>query len=158
MDNYEKNDYYFNFINKDGAYLNISRILQSRLYEQLYKEKLISEKFKYAKFKEKYFVRKKLLKEHKYDYISKIYEYKIDILTRENNYSSNEIKNFKKEVYLDIKSQLSIFKNSYNNCSAYLRRFFFDGYEENKISINDEYYYSDLSKIYEFNVDKPNYI
>ena len=148
LDIYEKNDFYFNFINKAGAFLNISRLLQGKLYKN---------KFKYEKFKEKYFVRKKLLNEHKYDYISRRYEYKIDILTRENNYSSKEIKNIKNEVYLDIKSQLSIFKNSYNNCSTYLKRFFFDGYEENKISINDEYY-TDLSKIYEFNVDKPNYI
>ena len=148
LDNYERSDYYFNFINKDGAYLNISRLLKYLLYK---------EKFKYKMFKEKYFVRKKLLKEHKYNFISKQFEYKINILTKKNNYGSEEIKGVKNEVYLDIKSKLSIFKNSYNNCNAYLRRFLYDGYEENKISIIDEYY-TDITKIYEFKVDKPNYI
>ena len=65
LDNYEINDYYFNFINIDGAYLNISRLLKYQLYKK---------KFNYEMFKEKYFVRTKLLKEPTYDYISKKFD------------------------------------------------------------------------------------
>ena len=77
LDNYEKNDYYFNFINKDGAYLYISKFLKSQLYKK---------KFEYEKFKEKYSVREKLLNQLQYNYISKEDDYKIDILKQENNY------------------------------------------------------------------------
>lgn len=138
LDNYEKRDYYFNFINEEGALLNITRIIQIKLY------KVLNANY----FKQKIFVRRKLLREHKYYLISKNKDVKINIFKKPNNYGIDETNKEVHDIILDVSNSLGFFKNSYNDLNDNLKRFFFVGYDENKISTVDEFC-SDLNKIYE---------
>ena len=158
LDNYEKKDYYFNFINEEGAKLNIARIIKNGLYNNIKKNNdnnnsnnIINidinniKKINQDYFKQKISIRRKLLKEHKYNLISKNELKKINIFKKPNNYNEEETKN-EYHVIIDNSNNLSLFKNNYNVISESLKRFLFDGYNEYKSSTIDEIY-SDLTKI-----------
>ena len=146
LDIYEKNDYYFNFINEEGAKLNITRIIQRNLNKELNQE--LNKELNSDYFRQKISVRRKLLKEHKYNLISEKKERQINIFKMQNNYGLEKENNQYNEIILDISNDLGLFQNSYYDLNDNLKRFFFDGYNENKNSTIDEFC-NDLNKIYE---------
>ena len=66
----------------------------------------------------------------------------------QNNYGIEKENNQYNEIILDISNDLGLFQNSYYDLNDNLKRFFFDGYNENKNSTIDEFC-NDLNKIYE---------
>ena len=62
LEYYEMNDYYLNFINKDGAMINISKNIVMNSYDN---------NINYKKFDEKHNLRNKLIQLCKYEYMSK---------------------------------------------------------------------------------------
>ena len=139
LDNYEKYDFYFNFINENGAYLNISKLIKSKIY---------GKNFKYSKFKEKFKARNELLKLHEYNYIDEKNEKKINILKIPNNYEKNEIKEINNVILLD--NNKNLFYNNYKEINYYLEQFLFNSYNNKDKSMIDEYF-EDLNKISNLN-------
>ena len=136
LDYYEYYDYYLNFINQEGAYMNISRLINTNYYKN----------FNYVKFKEKFRLRSQLIQSSKYDYMSKKGIDKINIssttsrnfLILDNHYNenSNEIN----IVFNHKNKNDSLFSNNYENINNSLKRFIFEGYDDKKNTSTDEYY------------------
>ena len=136
LDYYEQNDYYLNFINKNGSLINIQREINKKIY---------GEEFKYKKFNKKYKLREELIGLSIYDYMSKEGIQKIEL----NNisYQCYLVKG-KEEINLifdDRYRNNNIFVNDYDKLPLSKQRFLFNGYNDDNIS-KDEYY-NDLLKL-----------
>ena len=139
---YEYTDYYLNFINQDGAYMNISRLIMQYFPKDF---------FDYEQFNEKYELRKKCIDSSEYDYISKKNKLQLKIIsTKSSSFlleNDNEVINNKIIIFNNKIKSNSIFLYNYNNINSSLRRFLFEGYEEKGNNYNEEYY-NDLINIF----------
>ncbi len=132
---YEYKDYYLNFIDLDGAFMNRSRLINMNLR---------GEEFDYEKFNEKRKLRQKLLDKSIYGYMTKngikeitLLKYNSDdFLLKEENESQ-----INKDIIFDNKDKSnSLFLNNMNDINYYLKRFLFDGYDDKKNSSTEDYY------------------
>ena len=145
---YEYYDYYLNFVNQEGAYMNISRLINENFYK---------EKFNYERFNQKYKLRNELIKISKYDYINKKGIKKIDINSNKKlkslllNTDTDEEETKKNSVIFNNKNKgNNIFLNNYNDIENSLKTFLFEGYDD-KRSFSSEEYYNDLLKLFPLN-------
>ena len=129
LDYYECNDYYFNFINQQGAYFNISRIIKKNFNDQ----------FDYKSFDEKFILRKELIKASKYDYITKE-------IKREINFEKIKPRNFflmqncdydNRNIFVINKQCDSLFSK---NSNYQFNRFMFEEYDSTKSTSIDDYF------------------
>ena len=142
LDYYENYDYYLNFINEEGANMNISKLISRNYFDN----------FNYKKFNQKYNLRNKLIKEQKYDYMTRkgpkiINISKVDpkcFFIIDNSYYDNEIK-----IMLNNRknNNNNLFSNNYDSINSSLKRFIFEGYDEKKNSSIEEYY-NDLLRFF----------
>ena len=130
LDYYECNDYYFNFINQQGAYFNISRII----------EKNVNSEFDYKSFNEKFSLRNELIKSSKYDYISKeiINEIKFEKINSRNFFLMMQNDDYNNNnIFVINKKCDSLFAKNKN---YQFNRFMFEEYDNTKSSSIDDYY------------------
>ena len=143
---YEKNDYYLNFIDLDGASMNRARLINENYYKN---------KFDYEKFNEKYKVREKLWNKYIYNYMTKKGTEKIKLLKRNSDHFLFKEKNEKQtnpDIIFDNKDESnSLFLNNYDDINYDLKRFLFDGYDEKKTCSIEDYYRDILKMINQIN-------
>jgi hypothetical protein len=125
--------------------MNISRLIESNHYKK---------KFNYYQFNEKYELREELIKESKFDYMTKkgAIEIKISKDDSKNNLISDDSfdgknNNEMKIMLCNRNNNNSLFSNNYDSINSSLKRFIFEGYDEKKNSSIEEYY-NDLLKIF----------
>jgi len=136
LDYYEQNDYYLNFINKNGSKINILR--------EIYK-KIDSDEFNYKLFNKKYKLREDLIGQSKYDYMTKEGIQKIDLnCTSFKSYLVNE-KQENNLIFNDRLRNNNIFVNGYNKLNPSIQRFLFNEYNDDNIS--KENYCNDILKL-----------
>ena len=129
LDYYECNDYYFNFINQQGANFNISRII----------EKNVNDEFNYKSFNEKFILRKELIKASKYDYITKeiIKEIIFEKIKSRNFFLMQNGDYNNSKIFVINKQCDSLFSK---NSNYQFNRFMFEEYDSTKSTSIDDYF------------------
>ena len=149
LEYYEMNDYYLNFINKDGAMINISKNIVMNSYDN---------NFNYKKFDEKHNLRNKLIQLCKYEYMSKKGKREIELgkvsnrnylLLEDNDIIENDDDKEINIIFKNYNKKNNVFSNNYNDFNKNMKRFLFDGYKDNQNLKED--YYDDLSNIMHLN-------